>query len=79
MQLSDREKATKVVCIYIGGSPSQYSIEYSGSEKRKVQLTCYFFKIILFSTFVIFNNFHKQHKCNNRLTNNSINAVGTIL
>ena len=32
-----------------------------------------FFKIILFSIFVIFNNFHKQHKCNNRLTNNSIN------
>ena len=32
-----------------------------------------FLKIILFSTFVIFNNFHKQHKCNNRLTNNSIN------
>ena len=32
-----------------------------------------FFKIILFSFFVIFNNFHKQHKCNNRLTNNSIN------
>ena len=30
-------------------------------------------KIILFSIFVIFNNFHKQHKCNNRLTNNSIN------
>ena len=33
----------------------------------------FFFKIILFSIFVIFNNFHKQHKCNNRLTNNSIN------
>ena len=32
-----------------------------------------FLKIILFSIFVIFNNFHKQHKCNNRLTNNSIN------
>ena len=32
-----------------------------------------FLKIILFSIFMIFNNFHKQHKCNNRLTNNSIN------
>ena len=33
----------------------------------------FFLKIILFSIFMIFNNFHKQHKCNNRLTNNSIN------
>ena len=37
----------------------------------------FFLKIIIiiisFSIFMIFNNFHKQHKCNNRLTNNSIN------
>ena len=38
-----------------------------------LSIDIFLFKIILFSIFVIFNNFHKQHKCNNRLTNNSIN------
>ena len=41
--------------------------------RQKSHTVIFFLKIILFSIFVIFNNFHKQHKCNNRLTNNSIN------
>ena len=40
---------------------------------KKPIMKKHFFKIILFSNFVIINNFHKQHKCNNRITNNSIN------
>ena len=47
--------------------------DWAGHKRVFLKFYDIFFIIILFSIFVIFNNFHKQHKCNNRLTNNSIN------